>query len=384
MKQDLLENRDIDAVQLKQSIFSEQVRVFVMRKRILHIAGPFAGAYLVYLMSSHIAGSSLFVWWSLLLISDVLLITASNYYLNKEISHERQYYWYWGHILGLGVSGIIWGLSVVLFYIDDLQGQLYSAIMIVSVCSFSAVILIPSRVSYFIFFTCSLSPAFVFYLWLGDFGHVNLALGIVVLAINMIIFQSFATEHFLSSIEKNIQLQALSKSLDASLQRVKDMASRDYLTNLYNRRYGMDRLKEEHHRLKRYGSNLSIGIVDIDFFKKVNDVHGHNAGDKVLIEFSRCIELMLREEDTLFRYGGEEFLIVFPNTSAEAAKAVCERLRLAVENNPIEVDQVSINITASMGISEFIASDSIEFRVGEADKALYRAKELGRNKVEIQ
>ena len=238
--------------------------------------------------------------------------------------------------------------------------------------------------AYLTFFVSTTLPAFLFYLWLGDFDHVNLAMGIVVMAIVTSLFEASATEHFINSIEKNFRSIALAKALTKSLEVNKEMASRDYLTGLYNRRFGIDSLRQELHRSHRYNEHLTIAIMDIDHFKQINDTHGHLVGDSVLIEFSNRITQLLRSEDIFFRYGGEEFVVVFPHTNIEDAQLVAQRMRRIISDTEIAVAHKSIAVTVSMGVSEFKADDSVEYRLSQADEALYNAKNLGRNRVEIQ
>jgi len=379
----LADNHQIDEPRLKRAVFKEQVRIFIIRKRILHVAGPCSGAYFAFLMSEYIAMPIVLFWWSALALVDFTLVFVCTLYLNKDISHENRQFWCQGHIFGLVISGFIWGLSIILFYTPQLQGQLYNIVMLVVVGSFSAVVLIPIRAAYFAFFTTTISPAFIFYIWLGDFAHVNLAVGIVVVGIVTSAFQASATAHFVESIEKKYRSIELAKALSLSLEKIKELASRDYLTGLYNRRFGMEGLNHELHRRERYQENLTLGIMDIDHFKQINDGHGHLVGDAVLVEFSRRITELLRDEDTFFRYGGEEFVVIFPHTKLDDAQLVAERMRRTICDMDFIVAHKSIAVTVSIGISEFENGDTVEHRISLADNALYKAKNSGRNRVEV-
>ena len=132
------------------------------------------------------------------------------------------------------------------------------------------------------------------------------------------------------------------------------------------------------------GKPLSLLIVDIDYFKAVNDTYGHEAGDEVLREFANRVRSTVRGADLACRYGGEEFVVVMPDTSPETAAQVAERLRLVVEMNPFQLRQIgiSINVTASLGISSTAwVKDSPKQLLRHADRALYDAKHAGRNRV---
>jgi diguanylate cyclase (GGDEF)-like protein/PAS domain S-box-containing protein len=170
------------------------------------------------------------------------------------------------------------------------------------------------------------------------------------------------------------------KRLEAELQR---QANFDYLTGLPNRRSFMDRGKVELSRTQRYGSDLSILMLDIDLFKKINDAHGHQAGDLVLKSMSITFQEVLRNVDIVGRLGGEEFAAVLPETGIEKAVEVAERLREVISLGEVTLaDGNKIHFTVSIGVTSLIKENSnIEGLLNEADKALYRAKQAGRNRV---
>lgn len=161
----------------------------------------------------------------------------------------------------------------------------------------------------------------------------------------------------------------------------------DPLTKVYNRRYLERRLDEEVARSKRYSLELSVLMLDIDHFKRVNDTYGHQAGDVTLATLSRLVKTSLRDLDVVARYGGEEFLVICTNTGIDGAALVAERLRHLVESHQIGIPDGSggshaIQISISIGVASLSASvDSKEKLVQAADQALYRAKEGGRNRV---
>lgn len=165
-------------------------------------------------------------------------------------------------------------------------------------------------------------------------------------------------------------------------------ATLDALTGLNNRRQFEIRLKQEVATAKRQGKPLCSMMLDVDFFKNVNDTYGHIAGDNVLKNIASVIRNELREYDIASRYGGEEFAILLPFTRIEEAFAVAQRLRVAVEKSSIDVtneagETSQINITVSIGVYEYQDSDTPEDLYKKADKALYMAKNHGRNKVVI-
>jgi diguanylate cyclase (GGDEF)-like protein len=164
---------------------------------------------------------------------------------------------------------------------------------------------------------------------------------------------------------------------------IKNIAIYDTLTNLYNRRYFDERLGLVAQKSFYGGTALSLVMIDIDHFKRVNDTFGHVEGDKVLREISGLLKASVRKKDTVARYGGEEFILILPEAGLEESSMIAERIRRLVEETPFEVSHARINITISLGISNFPShrARSKEDLVKMADQALYDAKRGGRNRV---
>jgi diguanylate cyclase (GGDEF)-like protein len=166
------------------------------------------------------------------------------------------------------------------------------------------------------------------------------------------------------------------------LQKVLEhQAKFDYLTGIPNRRYFMETAEYELQKSHRYHSDVALAIADLDFFKRINDQYGHDAGDEALKVFCETCQLTLRSTDTMARIGGEEFAFILPNTALSEAKAVLERVRHAIEEKSVRLtNNESIRITASFGLTinsqETLTVDQL---VRKADQALYHAKESGRN-----
>lgn len=157
----------------------------------------------------------------------------------------------------------------------------------------------------------------------------------------------------------------------------------DGLTKVANKRYLMEFLEREVARAVRYGSRLSLAMIDIDLFKAINDKHGHPAGDLVLEQLASALGSIVRREQLLARYGGEEFAVVMPELDKEEVKAFCEKLRATAEAEVFEFRGEPIPVTISIGAAMFDPEMSRDDLIVRADEQLYRAKRAGRNRVVI-
>lgn len=189
-------------------------------------------------------------------------------------------------------------------------------------------------------------------------------------------------------LEKNRELDRANKELAQRREELLALSRTDALTGLYNRRHLEERLHEEFTRSRRYGSPLSLVMLDIDHFKRINDSYGHPFGDEVLRAVARTARARLREVDLLARYGGEELCALLPETSPEDARVVCERVREAIASIELEHQTVDglrqpVRCTASIGVASLPSPTlaSAEALMRAADECLYAAKGAGRNRV---
>lgn len=166
----------------------------------------------------------------------------------------------------------------------------------------------------------------------------------------------------------------------AAVNELRRLATTDELTGVVNRRVFWEAIEQRYDEFMRYQTPVTVAIIDLDHFKKVNDTYGHAAGDEVLREFCRRSKQQLREIDLLGRLGGEEFAILLPYTEAADALLALERIRKAIAAQPFQFDDEVIEVTISVGLSELRAEDQkIDDWMARADEALYHAKEKGRN-----
>ena len=165
------------------------------------------------------------------------------------------------------------------------------------------------------------------------------------------------------------------------LKQALKMAYTDSLTKANNRVAFNDTLQREMLRAQRASQSLALVFVDVDHFKAINDSYGHDAGDKVLVSVAQCLMNSVRGSDAVFRYGGEEFVVMLTDTDHAGAQVLAERLRADIEAHTMMFDMQAVTITASLGVSWLTPFDSVESLIKRADVAMYQAKRNGRNRV---
>ncbi|MBB4066706.1 PleD family two-component system response regulator [Gellertiella hungarica] len=225
---------------------------------------------------------------------------------------------------------------------------------------------------------------FIPLLIIAEQGEENLIIRALDLGVNDYIVRPLDPNELVARCVTQIRRKRYSDRLRNSMKKSFELAVTDPLTRLSNRRHLDNHLKMLFNRAAARGRPLSVCITDIDRFKAVNDTYGHDAGDEVLKEFASRIRASVRGADLACRYGGEEFVVIMPDTLPDAATAIAERLRTAIEGRPFSLGtgQPAINLTASMGIASNLAgAETPEQLLKQADQALYTAKHNGRNRV---
>ena len=194
-----------------------------------------------------------------------------------------------------------------------------------------------------------------------------------------------AARHYVQLLEAwerdRAQLKQFAAELAISNRRLAHAAMTDLLTNLPNRRSGMNALAKAWAASSRFEQPLSVMMLDIDHFKRINDSHGHAVGDTVLRDVAQAIQQSARKDDSMCRMGGEEFLVICPNTDLKAAVQAAERLRRMVERLRIQAGETEIQTSVSIGVAtREVGMTETDALVNAADRALYRAKQAGRNR----
>ena len=187
----------------------------------------------------------------------------------------------------------------------------------------------------------------------------------------------------LARVNVHHKLAQTIRELEASRLALAEQATTDPLTRLKNRRAFFEDGARHLSMARRYGTDVSLLIADLDYFKRINDGFGHQAGDEALISVARALLALTRTEDTVARVGGEEFALLLPDTNRLGAAVLGERIRVAVEREPFSVDGQQIPLTLSIGVASYAVErvDTVDQLLSIADQRLYLAKRLGRNRI---
>ena len=191
-------------------------------------------------------------------------------------------------------------------------------------------------------------------------------------------------EELLLRLKRVLKERELTKERVRMMEKLQRLAVTDGLTKLYNSRSFYSQLETEVDRFNRYKHPLALLLLDLDHFKEYNDSYGHLEGDKVLVRFSQIIKSCLRTNDSAYRYGGEEFTVILPETAGAEARTVAQRIRSALEEERFSPETgPDVQITISIGVTEYHTKEELSTFIQRADKAMYLSKQNGRNKVSM-
>jgi len=372
------DDRDAASRSMRERIDRARAREFLARMRTNAIAGPLPSAYLVWVLWGVVPTAQLLVWWLALLLWDSVSVVHSTLFLRRSETAKHPVVWVARQTITQCLAGLTWGLAM-LWYNADVGVN--NAILLVIVCAFalSSMNLLHYRLPAMVYTAAFwIVPTMVLLFEGGEYGR-RLLLGVAVLAVSIVIYVADVTKQLSSGLEQRHQAEQLAIEVKKSAARIAHLAAYDDLCGCLNRRSGMEQLR----LAGRLTETLSVVMVDADHFKTVNDRYGHPAGDSVLRELVRRLDDGLRASDVIARVGGEEFLIVMPDTTTEKAAQVAERLVRAVSAAPVEHEDIEIPVTISAGVATRFKTESVQDTLARADRALYSAKTNGRNRVEI-
>jgi diguanylate cyclase (GGDEF)-like protein len=325
------------------------------------------------------------LWFGLTVLSELILFLATRDFDVESVTHQQ------AKKLELkvncihGIIGLVWTSSGYLLAANTtmpLQMQYLHVIFGVALCAFAVSMMTYSLRGLMAYVICA-SVFNLFYLmqhydtlYLWFYGYLGLIASCVHIGYQM---HSQAKELIHTSALNDL----MSLRLSARNDELNLHANTDVLTGIHNRRYIVEQFEKMYSKATRYHSACSVLLIDVDHFKKVNDLHGHLVGDQVLIDVAQLLQHALRDSDLIGRYGGEEFLALLPMTNLMEAQVLAERLREKVANSETIKTQHRFSVTVSIGVAQITERDSQKQLIQRADEALYRAKAAGRNRVEL-
>lgn len=233
-------------------------------------------------------------------------------------------------------------------------------------------------------------PISVYETYKREINSIIIFVGVLIVIINLLLVNISRRIHIqkqLDALNKHLEDKVIARTqeikqrnheLEDARKRMEELANTDALTGLGNRRAAQNEVESYVNRAKREGKMLSVALLDIDYFKRINDQYGHHVGDDVLFGFAQVVKKAIRPSDHVYRWGGEEFLILLPSTDLEFSSAVCNRISRDLHNHVFEKAGI---ITASIGVSSLMPTDDMDSLVNRADKLLYQAKDNGRDQV---
>lgn len=318
----------------------------------------------------HVPTPSLVIWLVIfLLVSGIRLWNLRQWQRSAQPGDPR---WSRYFHLGAAAAGLTWGLAGFWLFPADSNGQMLMTFVLSGIAAggMSTLGIVPR--TYAAFLLLSVLP-FTLRLFLQP-GHYY-----TLMAIMSLVFVGFlimAARRASTVFAESQRLRFENEDMTEKMHALATTAITDPLTGAYNRNMLNVALPSEMERARRHNAPLALILLDIDHFKRINDTHGHQVGDRTLVWLTERICTQLREADLLFRWGGEEFLVLAPNTDLAAACVVADRMRREIEQSPLEPAGL---ITCSFGCSQFWLEDTSDTFIQRADRALYAAKENGRN-----
>jgi len=391
----------------REELFSAQLELLMQHGRVATISSNLVGVLaVIFLLWPFVELPYLLLWGAVVLIMLLMRsLSMSNALVERRFQTSPQRV-YWQLILGSAITGLVWS-SAYIYAAENLPIALQYVLLllVVLITAISLAVTVIVREYFLAYLFTALWPiawwSLVHY-WEQPY---NLVIGLVLLAICALLMavSNWIYRSFRNMISLNWEREAMSRELgdlttslrdrnrqlqDARRQ-LTDLANIDELTGLGNRRLVNTVLQEEINRARRAESELSVILIDVDFFKNYNDTYGHPAGDAVLQQLSDLMQRATsRAGEVVARYGGEEFIIILPNASAPSALRTADRLKTLVmdERIPHESSEVGQFLTISQGVVTVSPDSDLEpaTLINRADQALYDAKGAGRNTIAVR
>jgi diguanylate cyclase (GGDEF)-like protein len=388
----------------EQPIFNELLGGLYKRIPANILASLVMGPFLAFIMSKSVSQARIGIWLVILIAAQFLaFLLAYSFNRRDDLSEAGDKKWL--YLLGATViiDGVAWGMAGPLLFTEQYpQYQMLLTLFIMAGAA-AATITFSSWLGVALtYIVVVLTPGIITLIganWENYrlLGWAGIAFGGILIALAATSNQTttrmlrlrFDNERLVANLSEshaqmsklNAELRKNNGALQKALEKISLMATRDELTNCHNRRYLMEFLAREKSRSDRTETVFSVAVIDLDYFKRINDSYGHLAGDDVLRQVVTLIQRHVRATDCFARFGGEEFALVYSATLLEEAQQSAERLRQEISTTAIACESFSIYTSVSIGIAEFRKDDDIADLLRRADQGLYVAKSSGRDRV---
>lgn len=388
----------------EEPIFNELLGELYKRVPVNILASLVVGPLLAFFMAKGVPADRIGTWVVVLVAAQLLAFLVA-FAFNRRHPDAEAGDKIWLYLLGLTVivDGLAWGLAgYFMFSVEKPQYQMLLSLFLIAGAAAATITFSAWLAVAVIYIIVILTPGIVmliasdwqFYRSIGIAGSV-FGVFLCVLAANSnrtstrMMRLRFDNERLVENLSEshaqmkklNTELRKNNGALQRALEKISTMATRDELTNSHNRRYLMEFLAREKARCDRGGTVYALAVIDLDYFKRINDSYGHMVGDDVLKKVVNLIQRHVRATDCFARFGGEEFALVYSATELEEARQSAERLRHEISTTPVDCESFSIYTSVSIGIAESRPGEDVAELLRRADQALYVAKSSGRDRV---
>ena len=360
------------------------VELYLKRSRFAVLHTILLYVFVAYCFYGLTETSHIVAWLVYMLIIDALILMHVNSYDTNRVTYTESKNYQHRQILLHLFSGMVWSVAGFLLINNATPILLVFLFFTISgiLISLAVSIMSPSMLGLSAY-TLSAASFTLYYTW-QHFATLNLFfLGALALILTVMQIGYDAHKQYKRYIKVLMLNNFMNNKLNANNKVLNQYANVDELTGLNNRRFILEDYYSKVSTAKRYHQQFSILLIDIDYFKKVNDQFGHPIGDEVLMSVALDLENGLRESDLIGRYGGEEFLALLPMADLNEAQIIAERLRAQVANSDIFQEKYGFGVTVSIGLAELSINETELELIARVDKALYAAKNNGRNRVEV-
>jgi diguanylate cyclase (GGDEF)-like protein len=386
----------VDEQRVTEQVHSELARVFNERMVASAFVAPLGIGVLAWLQIEAVGIKQALAWTTLITAVELLIIVCGRGFRKAEQQGRDTHLWLQAHLACCGAVGLLWGAATwVIWTPDKFLYYIIALCVLVGVSFSSLVVMTPMRFGIHSFLVGLGALPLLQLLTIETPINHEIGAGWLVM-IGIQLWYAFNLRRELvrqvdSSVRNGLLVQRLQQvgqelgkvnaDLNLAMGQLNQLLTFDQLTGAYSRRHFLDELERQVAHATRHGAPVSLIMLDLDYFKQINDRHGHAAGDRALRAAATEVQAQLRDGDLLGRVGGEEFLVLLPMTGGPAATRLAERLCAALATVQLTEGDQTIHLSGSFGVAELLPREDSSTWLRRVDAALYQAKELGRNRV---